>query len=153
MVKEKSPLTKFTHVGSIVKDINKAVAHYEKMGMGPFKRFTLPGPGFEFIDWPDDKLKFECAYGQIGSEIGLELFQPVSGNIGNKGEHIWHIGYDVENMDKTIAWMAERGFKVIATTTYVDGSRECRFGTAEPGGVLIQTHELVKGSHLEEFFK
>jgi len=42
-----SPWTNLTHVGLVVRDLDKAVSLYETLGAGPFKRFRLPGQNFE----------------------------------------------------------------------------------------------------------
>ncbi len=162
MGKEESPLTKMGHVGMVVRDIDKAVAHFEKLGIGPFKRSTLPAPGYTFSAREHygksvNDSKYATAYARLGS-IGLEIFQPISGDtipqrfLDTKGEGIWHFGYDVEDMEETKAWMAERGFKVVGSSTYHDGTLMCYFDTADPGGVLFQAHQS-KGGHKKPYEK
>jgi hypothetical protein len=154
-----TPFQKLTHASAVVEDVNTAVTTFERMGLGPFKRFSLPGsPGFQFKECSDPDAKFECAYGRFhpGQEFGLELLQPVTDAAkkmveAHKGDHYWSLTYDVENLDTSAAWMAERGIKVAGTTTYLDGTRECHFDTAGIGGLVIQCFEIAEGSFLKSF--
>lgn len=153
-----NPLTRLTHLGVVVRDIDRAVAMYETLGMGPFKRFSLPSDEFIKMKWrhhfgkPADDFRYEVAYGRMASGMGIEVFQCVSGDsipqrfIDAKGEGVWHYGYDVEDMDATIAWMAERGFEVVGASETDEGTRMCYFGTSNLGGVYFQAHEMQPGS-------
>ena len=154
-----TPLKTFNYAGAIVDDIDKAVAHYEKMGMGPFKKFSLPSAsGFDYKEMTDPSMKFECAYGKFHSNqtTGLMLYQPV--NVGetkmfdkSKGEYVWCLGFEVENVDEVAKWMSERGFQVAGSNTYADGTREVVFDTDEIGGLQILCHQFTKGSSLKDF--
>jgi len=153
-----TPWTRFTHIGVVVRDINAAVARYETLGMGPFKRFSLPSDEFIKIKWrhhfgkPADDFRYEIAYGPMASGVGVEVFQCISGDsipqrfFDAKGEGVWHYGYDVEDMDKTIAWMEGRGLKIIGASETTEGTRMCYFGTEDIGGVYFQAHEIPPGS-------
>lgn len=155
-----TPWTNLTHVGLVVHDLDKAVSLYETLGAGPFKRFRLPGQNFEvkfrqhFGVRADDHVQ-EVAWGSMGP-IAVEIFQCIHGDsipqrfLDTRGEGIWHYGYDVEDMNYTIAWMAARGYTIIGEAEYVDGTRMCYFDTDRPGGVYFQAHEIAQGSHLKQ---
>lgn len=151
---------KVTHIGVITEDIDRTVAKYEAMGVGPFIRFRLPDANFKFkrkwhYDIDTTNHVYEAAYGKMSNGFGVEIFQIVSVEhpdkdiakqyLDAKGECIWHLGHDVENMDEAIAWMKKAGYEVIGGAEYEDGTMMCYFGTQDLGYV-IQLHEVVKGS-------
>ncbi len=153
-----NPWTKLTHLGIVVNDLEVSIGQFRALGMGPFKRFSLPGDEFIKIKWrhhfgkPTDGFRYEIAYGAMASGLGIEIFQCISGDsipkrfLDSKGEGVWHYGYDVENMDKTIQWMEARGHKVVGASESDEGTRMCYFDMANGGGVYFQAHEIAPGS-------
>jgi catechol 2,3-dioxygenase-like lactoylglutathione lyase family enzyme len=156
-----SPWTKLTHIGLVVRDIEKTLESYGALGIGPFKRFDLPSD--EFIAFksrhhfgkPADGHVYKVAWGSMGP-IAVEIFQPVAGDsipqrwLDAKGEGIWHYGYDVDDMAQTIAFMEARGYAVIGASEHEDGTLMCYFGTDAVGGVYFQAHQLSKASTMHE---
>jgi methylmalonyl-CoA/ethylmalonyl-CoA epimerase len=151
---------KVTHIGVITRDIDKTIKQYEAMGAGPFKRFQLTDEEFAQkrrwnydIDTSDHV--YAIAYGQLSAGFGVEIFQLLQcpnpeKNIAHqflvsKGEGIWHLGHDVENMEEAIAWMKNAGYEVIGGSEYMDGTLMCYFDTAKDFGYVIQLHQVVKG--------
>lgn len=160
MTDQGSPWTNLTHVGVVVRNLDAAVALYETLGAGPFKRFRLPGENFEVkfrqhFGVPADDHVQEVAWGSMGS-VAVEIFQCIRGDsipqrfLDTRGEGIWHYGYDVEDMKYTITWMAARGYGIIGEAEYVDGTRMCYFDTDRLGGVYFQAHEIAPGSRLKQ---
>jgi hypothetical protein len=156
---------KVTHIGVITRDIDRTIKQYEAMGAGPFKKFQLTDEGFEQkrrwnydIDTSDHI--YAIAYGQLSGGFGVEIFQLLEcpnpeKNIANqyletKGEGIWHLGHDVENMEEAIAWMKNAGYDVIGGAEYMDGTLMCYFGTTEDLGYVIQLHQVVKGGAADQ---
>jgi len=154
-----TPWTNLTHLGLVVRNLDAAVALYEAMGGGPFKRFRLPGENFEikfrqhFGASADDHVQ-NVAWGQLGP-LAIEIFECVRGDsipqrfIDTKGEGVWHYGYDVDDMNYTVDWMAEKGYGIVGEAQYVDGTRMCYFNTDRVGGVYFQAHEISQGSKLK----
>jgi methylmalonyl-CoA/ethylmalonyl-CoA epimerase len=151
---------KVTHIGVVTTDMDRTIKRYEAMGVGPFQRFHLPDERFTFkrrwnydIDVSDHV--YEVAYGQFSGGFGVEIFRLI--NVPNpekniaqqfldsKGEGVWHLGHDVENMEEAIEWMKNAGYEVIGGSEYVDGTLMCYFGTQDLG-YIIQFHQVVKGS-------
>ncbi len=153
-------LGRLTHVGIVVRDIEAALDMYAAtFGAGPFKRFSLPSDEFISFRWrhhfgkPADDHRYEVAYGNMGP-IGVELFQCIAGDsipqrfLDQRGEGIWHYGYDVDDLDRTTAFMAERGFAVIGGSEHHDGTRMAYFDTYRATGVYWQAHEVHPHSTL-----
>ena len=152
---EISPFLNLHHVGWVVKDINKAIEHFELLGVGPWRRFTLPsaGPGHDLTKWehygkPGAGFKYEIANARMGP-IQVELFECISGDsipkqfLDTKGEGIWHMSHVVtpKEFDKAVADMTSKGFRVIGSSTSADGTRMVYFDTDKVGGVVFQLHD------------
>jgi methylmalonyl-CoA/ethylmalonyl-CoA epimerase len=148
------PFSTINHVGVVVRDIEKFIETYEALGIGPWKRQRLPGPNFKFIQRehfgkPIDDVVYEVANAKVGP-IELEVFECISGDsipkrfIDSKGEGVWHYGFEAnkEDYDKALAVMAEKGFKIIGSTTLTNGLRMAFFDTDKMGGVIFQLHEI-----------
>ncbi len=137
----KPPFAKVHHVGVVVADINKAVAHYKSLGMGPFEPLKLsPAEGLlrgkPLITTPI------ISMGEVGG-IVMELLQPteeeslVKEFYENKCEGVHHIAFLVDDIDKETEKLVEKGFKVIFSQKFGEGG--CAFfDTGQVGGVWIE---------------
>ena len=115
----KSPFSKLSHVGVVVRDMDKAVKRLESLGIGPFEPLSpLPMTGnFRGKPFTPDCKTLMAKMG----EIGLELLQPVKGEspwqefLDSKGEGIHHIAFDVDDIDEMVTKLTEQGACVILT--------------------------------------
>jgi methylmalonyl-CoA/ethylmalonyl-CoA epimerase len=138
---EKSPFTKVHHVGVVVENMDKAVSHYESLGIGPFEPLKLtPAEGL---------LRGKClittpiiSMGAVGG-IVIELLQPteeeslVKEFYETRGEGIHHIAFLVDDIDKETEKLVQKGFKVIFSQKFGEGG--CAFfDTGQVGGVFIE---------------
>jgi methylmalonyl-CoA/ethylmalonyl-CoA epimerase len=144
---------KFMHASIVVKDIEKAIRHFETLDIGPFPPF-LGGPGMAFsgktvkgkkVDYDMDLRLAKSDFGGIG----LELIQPLKGEslysefLAKHGEGLHHLAYGVEDFDAEKADMEKRGFKVVQTGAIGD-IRFAYFNTDTVGGMLIELCETPK---------
>ncbi|MGB4137947.1 MAG: VOC family protein, partial [Microbacterium sp.] len=125
-------------IGVVVEDIDRAVEHYRRAGIGPF----LEGPSEAASDRrvygapTDAVVRGACV--QLG-EIEFELLQPVSGDsiqaeaLRDRGEHALHMCAYTDDLDADIAEMAEAGFPVVSEGTLADGGRFAYFDTRAVG--------------------
>ena len=139
---------KFLHAALIVEDLDKAMKHFEALGVGPFPAFVGGPEGTPVIgktvrgEDSDYDMDLRLADGGMGG-IGFELIQPLKGHsiydefIEDRGEGIHHLAYLVEDLDKEIADMAERGFKVLQTGARPQG-KWAYFDTDKIGGCVIE---------------
>ena len=159
MTDENNPWMKFTHIGVVVRDIDKAVAQYSSLGLGPFTRFRLPSDRFANFKYvrhfgrdASDNI-YEIAWGKFG-DIAMEIFQPIAGDsipkrfLEANGEGVWHYGYDVHDMNDTVEWMKSKGYDVVGESQTEDGVRMSYFGTDDVGGVYFQAHEVPPTSKM-----
>ncbi|MBN2040636.1 MAG: VOC family protein [Spirochaetes bacterium] len=112
-----SPFSKLVHLGLIIKDLDKTIDKLSSYGLGPFEYREIP-PGAE--EWYKDKplkASFKIAGVNLGG-LDLELIQPVDGDsphmefLKNHGEGIQHVGFLVDDVDKEVEAMKEKGAKV-----------------------------------------
>ena len=116
---ESKVASEIRHIGIVVKDIDKAVEYYSKLGLEPFNiRVREPGPGTLGKDY--QKLRFAFV-SMIGS-IKLELIQVVEGQgafdktLDAQGESLHHIALvvdgDLNHFDAEILRWTSQGFKI-----------------------------------------
>ena len=145
---DKLKITHIDQIGIIVKDMDKAVKHYESLGIGPFKSL-----------WADVEIAERRVHGKIANDVKnlvmvaqigpleIELVQTLSGNSVQKefldkhGEGVHHVGIFVENKDyqKEVDKLLEKGLKISANIKTVKGPRTCAyFETDDVGGIQLE---------------
>ena len=131
-------------VGVVVRDIDRAAAFYERLGIGPF----VEGPSAHALerkiygdDAPDARVKGRIA--QMGA-VEFELLQPVSGNsiqaefLEKHGEGVIHLCAHTDDLDRDMAELTALGFRVISSAILEDGGRFAYFDTREVGGLILE---------------
>jgi len=145
---EKLPLSKVDQVGIIVRDMDEAVEYYQSLGIGPFESPNIIPTERRVYGKPADDVKNKVKVAQAG-RVQFELVQPVSGEsvqkefLETKGEGINHLGFFVDDIDKEVAKLVGKGFKVISSGKFVGGGGFAYFDTAKVGGVIF---ELIQWS-------
>ncbi len=131
-------------VGVVVRDIDKAAAFYERLGIGPF----VEGPSAHALerkiygkDAPDAEVKGKIT--QMGS-VEFELLQPVSGSsiqaefLEKHGEGVIHLCAHTDDLDRDVEELTGRGFRVISSAVLADGGKFAYFDTREVGGLILE---------------
>ncbi len=115
--KANSPFYHLNHIGVVVRDLDKAVEHLESIGLESFRKPPPMAGQPVFRGKPSDaKVKGLMTY--IGG-VELEVAQPVEGEssqqeyLDAKGEGLHHLGFLVDNLDKEVANLLKKGFKVM----------------------------------------
>ena len=143
------------HIRVIVKDVNKAIAHYERLGIGPCRHLSATYQSREM--WgnpiPNDVVTGKHARVELGP-IWIELIEPVAEGtfwmdfLKTKGEGMQHLAYRVEDIEKTEAELIAAGFNIIyrSKLSFPDGSfsRGAYADTSEVGGVPIEIFQRGK---------
>jgi catechol 2,3-dioxygenase-like lactoylglutathione lyase family enzyme len=109
---------KLHHVGVVVKDIKKAIAYFESLGIGPF---TGPGGAQVFkisfkgeLHGKPAEWSTTISNAKMG-DVELELLEPTEGpqslreSLDKTGEGLHHIGFLTENLDREIANFKKNG--------------------------------------------
>ena len=141
---------RFSHVGVLVADLDKAAEYYQSFGIGPFgfpEGLTLMDR--EVYGKPASDVKNRAGLAQLGP-TKIELVQPVSGKSVQKefldkhGEGINRIAFEVDDIEKETAKLLEKGFKVISSGKFVGGGF-AYFDTDKVGGVIFEMFQLPPG--------
>ncbi len=105
-------ITRIDHVAIVVRSIDQALSFYrDLLGMQPSAIKTLPGEGV--------RIAFLPSGGPQGSEI--ELVEPTDPATGvaqfleKRGEGLHHICLETPDIDAALAYLTERGARVIDT--------------------------------------
>ncbi len=131
--------------------MEKAVRFYESIGIGPFEDYP-PLTQYTKLNVPDEtgffNLKFKVA--QVG-DIQIQLCQPGEGKSGygdfleKKGEGVYHLGFVVDDVDRSEAELKKRGLKVLSSGRREDGSGFSYLDTERQGGVVLLVRKSPGG--------
>ena len=134
-------------VGVAVRDLDQAIAFYERLGIGPF----VEGPSAHSVmrkvygkDAPDTRVAGKIA--QMGN-IEFELLAPVAGPsvqadfIAEHGEGVVHLCAYTDDLDRDIEEMAELGYVVVSQGEFDDGGKFAYFDTREVGGLVLELYQ------------
>jgi len=128
----------FHHVGVVVADLDAAAASYRSLGFDEHDRFAVPAQGIEAVLF------------RLGAGY-LELITPTDpeGAIGRymakRGPGMHHAAYRVDDVDATLAALADQGVELIDTVGR-PGGHGWRVAFLHPragAGVLTELVEVV----------
>ena len=130
---------KLDHVGIAVSNLDESLPVYENiLGVKPVSIKAVPSQGVR------------AAFFEVGNGVVVELIEPLSPDSGvsrfleRHGQGIHHICFEVDDVDKALNEMLEKGFKLIDKQG--KGGEAGKVGFIHPKstkGVLI---ELVQHS-------
>lgn len=131
-------------IGVVVRDMDRAKAFYERLGIGPF----VEGPSAHTLERriygeiaPDAKVRGAIA--QTGT-IEFELMEPVAGRtiqsdfLEQHGEGVVHLCAHTDDLDRDIKELTELGYEVISEGRIEDGGHFAYFDTREVGGLVLE---------------
>jgi catechol 2,3-dioxygenase-like lactoylglutathione lyase family enzyme len=129
------------HVCIVVHDLDKAVAHYESLGVGPWHDF----PSLDIFDItarsPQAYRKLRYRYANLAN-YQLQLCQPDEGDtpqrqfLEQKGEGVYHLGFTVDHLDAAEKEGLRLGLDVISKGRLEDGSGFTYFDTRDRGAAV-----------------
>jgi methylmalonyl-CoA/ethylmalonyl-CoA epimerase len=133
------------HVCVVVRDIEKTVAYYESVGIGPFRDYP-PLAQYAELDVPNPEAfrgtiykVAEIANMQIQLCQPNELDSPQRQFLDRHGEGVFHLGFDVPNCDEGEAQGRAAGIPVLMRGRRSDRSGFTYFDTAaKAGGVVLE---------------
>lgn len=139
----KGPFKKLHHISIVVRDAEKTQKFYESIGIGPWVDYP-PMKEYVKINVPDEKgfynLKIKCT--QIGP-VQLQLIEPGDGeslykdHLKEKGEGVYHIGFEVDDINITNAEIETMGLKILSSGQRENGSGFSYLETASKAGVVL----------------
>ncbi len=143
----KSQSWKLMQVGVVVRDMDKAVERLQSFGFGPFEARTLPPDREEWYRGRPFLGKVKISMAELG-DVQLELIQPAGDEglhkefLDEKGEGIQHVMFGVDDFEKEVASLTEKGAEVVLKAN-MPGGRRIAYVDLNVGGILV---ELVQNS-------
>ena len=127
---------KLHHIAVIVKDIDKAIAYYQSLGIATVGREVI---------FPEEKPSIRAKFVDVGS-IPIEFIQPLEGEsdykkfLESKGEGVQHIAFAVDNLDGEADKLVDKGASIIikGKAPAAFGSMSAHFDTRQVGDFAIQ---------------
>ena len=150
-MQENNAFSKPHHICIVVKDIEKTKSYYESIGIGPWVEYP-PLVEYTKLNVIDKKGFFASrfVYTQIGG-LQLQLVQPSEGKtiykdfLETKGEGVFHIGFEVDDIDTVDKQLTNNGMKILASGRREDGSGFSYLDTRQHAGVTL----LVRQTKIE----
>jgi len=146
-----NPFSKPHHLCIVVRDIDKTKSYFESIGIGPWIDYP-PLVEYTKLNVMDEKGFFDTrfVYTHIGN-LQLQLAQPGEGKtiykefLEKKGEGVFHIGFEVDDIESVDKQLKEDGLKILASGRRDDGSGFSYLDTREQAGVTL----LVRQTKIE----
>jgi methylmalonyl-CoA/ethylmalonyl-CoA epimerase len=150
-MQENNAFGKPHHICIVVKDIEKTKSYYESIGIGPWVNYP-PLVEYTKLNVIDEKGFFDThfVYTHIGN-LQLQLAQPGEGKtiykefLETKGEGVFHVGFEVDDIDAVEKQLTNNKMKVLASGRRDDGSGFSYLDTREQAGVTL----LVRQTKIE----
>jgi len=115
-------LGSFSHVGIVVRDVEKAKEYYSSVfGFGPFETDVYELKGFLYRGQPADA-RVKAAFAYHGPML-IELVEVLEGEtphtefLREKGEGLQHVAFRVKNLSGILAELAKEGIEPIMQYT------------------------------------
>jgi len=151
-MQENNTFGKPHHICIVVEDIEKTKSYYESIGIGPWVDYP-PLVEYTKLNVIDEKGFFATrfVYTQIG-DLQLQLAQPGEGKtiykefLEMKGEGVFHIGFEVDDIDSAENQLTANKMKVLASGRRDDGSGFSYLDTRDNAGVTL----LVRQTKIED---
>ena len=134
---------KLHHISIVVRDAEKTQKYYESIGIGPWMDYP-PMKEYVKINVPAENgfynLKIKCV--QIGP-VQLQLVEPGEGDslykdhLEEKGEGVFHIGFEVNDISAADAKIQALGLNVLSSGRRENGSGFSYLDTASEAGVVL----------------
>jgi len=151
-MEQSSMFSNFHHVSLVVKDMEKALAYFQSLGIGPFMEppVTPTKEIYKGKPIPVNSLKRIEVMGKIG-DVWFQLCQPLGGDspwqefLDAKGEGVHHIAIIVDDIEEAEAELTKKGIGVVHSARFKGGGGACLADTSKIGGILMEFIQRPKG--------
>jgi len=137
------------HVCIVVHDLDKTVAYYERLGVGPWFDYPKGGAYVEF-DVPNEAasaaMRYKCVdLGNVQLQVcePSMLDSPQRRFLDERGEGVYHLGFEVPNRAEAEAAGRSLGLAVTARGERADGSGFAYFDTRPGAGVVLEIRKTA----------
>lgn len=131
-----------TQVGVVVKDVKQVSERLEYLGIGPFQEMKLPADRQELFRGKPALADAKIMGATLGG-VQLELIQPLAKEsphrefLENKGEGIQHIMVVVDDIEKEIKRLTDKGCTVLLDIR-MPGGRHGAYIDLNAGGIILE---------------
>lgn len=148
-----TPFRQLHHVCIVVHDLDKTVAYYESLGMGPWFDYPKSRSPYLRFEVPSPEASAAMRYKCLDLDnVQIQLCQPTQMDSPQRrfldahGEGVYHLGFEVPDCDHAEA-QARRGAPVgvIARGRRADGSGFTYFDTRAGAGVVLEVRTTCAG--------
>ena len=138
----KSP---FDHIGVVVRNMDKAIEHFESLGIGPFEELK-ESPIKERIRVGKsrvDDIRLKVMVAPLGP-VRLEVIQPLKGEsvhqkfLDDKGEGLQHLCFYTDDLERDNAKLTDMGYKMIHGVRLENGGGSYYYDTDRVGGITLE---------------
>ena len=126
----------------VVKDLKQAAEYYESvLGIGPFVFPKIVYKDISYLGQPSDGY-WEMAFARMGP-MELELSCPLRSPsiyedfLNDQGEGLHHLGFDIDDLDATIARAESLGIRVLMSGR-TDKGGFAHLDTRKVGGTIFE---------------
>jgi len=139
-----NPFRKLHHICLVVHNLEEKIAYYESLGIGPW--FDYPkGDAYVEFDVPNEQASKAMRYKCVNLDnIQIQLCEPGEHDspqarfLHEHGEGVYHLGFEVADMDVAERQGAALGLEVTARGRRVDGSGFCYYDTRKAAGTVLE---------------
>jgi catechol 2,3-dioxygenase-like lactoylglutathione lyase family enzyme len=144
---------KLHHICLVVRDVEKAAAYFESVGIGPFHDYP-PLAQFTELEMPNPAAfrGMTVKFADL-SNVQIQLCQPNDPGspqrqfLDTHGEGVFHLGFEVPDCDQSEAEARAAGIPVLMRGRRPDRSGFTYFDTAaNAGGVVLEIRKSVPTS-------
>jgi methylmalonyl-CoA/ethylmalonyl-CoA epimerase len=144
-----SPFRQLHHICIVVRDIDKSVAYYESIGIGPWQDYP-PLTEYTRLSVASPDAFFQLRYKLVNlGNVQLQLCQPPELDcpqrrfLDSRGEGVYHIGFEAD-LEEAAAAGTELGLNVLASGQRDDGSGFIYFDTLDPAAVVLLARKTAR---------
>ncbi|QDC26668.1 hypothetical protein FE374_10470 [Georgenia yuyongxinii] len=153
--------SRFHHICIVVSDIDRSVAAYESIGIGPWNDMSALPPITEFtIDGEAAELAGGFRYREAHVDgVAIRLCEPPEGDspqrrfLDTKGQGVFHVGFAVDDIVAADTEVTQAlGLSAYIRGRRSDGSGWTHFDTSEKFGVLLELRQspAAKSADLQD---
>jgi catechol 2,3-dioxygenase-like lactoylglutathione lyase family enzyme len=144
------PFQQLHHVCIVVSDLERAVAYYERLGVGPWFDYPKGAPYVQFeVPSPEASraMRYKCA--DLGN-VQLQLCEPSAEDSPQRrfldahGEGVYHLGFEVADCDVAERQMQSHDVAVLSRGRRADGSGFTYFDTYADAGVTLEVRKTAR---------
>lgn len=146
---KKSPFSKLTQIGIVVKDMDETIKKLSAFGIGPFEHRAVPAGAKEWYKDKPMEATFKITAVNLGG-MELEFIQPVDGDsphkefLEKKGEGIQHLAFSVDNLDEDIENLKGKGASVQMHSDL--GPLKVAYMDMETSGLVFELMQFIGSS-------